>query len=242
MSVKIMSQVWDHAPFEGAALLLLLALADAANDDGWCWPSLETLQKKTRQPKRTVYAAIKTLLENGWLTKDKETQKGRVYFRVSFPASPESSATIAQPSATIAQPSATIAQISATIAKPPHPLIGRTVIEPSVNLVLTPAEPRMPGLSQLFLQDLNVYWKNFPGHESENLPMDDAAGRNLKAWFAAHPDMTREKWQKWLNNMAISKNVNSAWSVRNIISRIHEYADGPLDRFGKLQSASPESK
>jgi hypothetical protein len=34
MSVRVMSAVWDTADVSGAKLLLLLALADNANDDG----------------------------------------------------------------------------------------------------------------------------------------------------------------------------------------------------------------
>ena len=69
MSIKIMSRVWDDAPFDGYTLLLLLALADNASDEGICWPSIETLMRKTRLPRRTVFQAIKNLTEAGWVQK-----------------------------------------------------------------------------------------------------------------------------------------------------------------------------
>ncbi len=66
--------------------------------------------------------------------------------------------------------------------------------------------------------------------------MDATAGKNLKAWLKEHPDVDQPTWWSWLENMFISQNVNPAWSVRDILSRVHRYADGPLDAFGKLHS------
>lgn len=43
-----MSQVWQDADAEGGKLLLLLALADHAGEDGICWPSAETLAHMAR--------------------------------------------------------------------------------------------------------------------------------------------------------------------------------------------------
>jgi len=43
MSVKIMSAVFDKSKTEGNARLILLALADCANEEGTCWPSISTI-------------------------------------------------------------------------------------------------------------------------------------------------------------------------------------------------------
>lgn len=48
MSIKVMTEVWDFAPLTGTELLILLALADMANDERRCWPSLNTIAKKGR--------------------------------------------------------------------------------------------------------------------------------------------------------------------------------------------------
>jgi hypothetical protein len=48
MSVKIMSRVWAYSKCAGTELVTVLALADWADDDGWCWPSLSKLAKKCR--------------------------------------------------------------------------------------------------------------------------------------------------------------------------------------------------
>ena len=41
MSIRVMTQVWDTSEQKGSALLLLLALADHAADDGFCWPGIQ---------------------------------------------------------------------------------------------------------------------------------------------------------------------------------------------------------
>jgi hypothetical protein len=49
-----MTMVWNDAPFEKGALLLLLALADWADDNGDGWYFISTLAAKARQSERTT--------------------------------------------------------------------------------------------------------------------------------------------------------------------------------------------
>jgi hypothetical protein len=60
-----MTHVWDHSPLEGGALLILLALADRADDDGFCWPSVSYLAAKARLSERQVKRILKELVANG---------------------------------------------------------------------------------------------------------------------------------------------------------------------------------
>lgn len=69
MSIKLMSYVWEHANAKGADLLLLLALADMANDDGDSWPSVATLAKRTRLDIRRVRRMLKQLEMDGIITR-----------------------------------------------------------------------------------------------------------------------------------------------------------------------------
>lgn len=62
-----MSRVWDHSKQSGTPLLLLLAIADFANDDGMAWPGVETLAKKIRMSERYVHRLVKELSEAGEL-------------------------------------------------------------------------------------------------------------------------------------------------------------------------------
>ena len=46
MSIRLMTRVWDLELGSHTEKLVLLALADNANDDGVCWPSIGTLAEK----------------------------------------------------------------------------------------------------------------------------------------------------------------------------------------------------
>jgi len=67
MSIKCMNAVWSKSSASGTDLLLLLALADHASDDGVCWPATETLAQKTRTSKRQVQRLLQRLEESGEL-------------------------------------------------------------------------------------------------------------------------------------------------------------------------------
>ncbi|MEZ0231885.1 MAG: helix-turn-helix domain-containing protein [Methylophilaceae bacterium] len=68
MSVLVMAQVFKRYPNGGCEMLLALALADHADDDGEnIYPSIQSLALKTRQSERTVQRAIKTMIKSGWL-------------------------------------------------------------------------------------------------------------------------------------------------------------------------------
>lgn len=63
-----MSWVWEHSPVGGSELLVLLAIADCASDDGTrAWPSVATLARKCRIDSRTVQRIIRRLSEAGHL-------------------------------------------------------------------------------------------------------------------------------------------------------------------------------
>ena len=55
MSIRVMTQVWGSGRFDGNQLLLLLALADLADDGGGnVFPSVQKMAEKTRAARRTV--------------------------------------------------------------------------------------------------------------------------------------------------------------------------------------------
>jgi hypothetical protein len=62
-----MARAWD-AELPPSEKLVLLALADAANDEGRCWPSVSTIERKSGQGERTVRRAIQALIKKGHLT------------------------------------------------------------------------------------------------------------------------------------------------------------------------------
>lgn len=62
-----MTLVWS-VPLPHADKIVLLALADNANDEGFCYPSINTLSGKCGMDERTVRRVIKRLEETGHVT------------------------------------------------------------------------------------------------------------------------------------------------------------------------------
>lgn len=78
MSVRVMTAVWD-IDLPDSEKIVLLALADSANDEGWCWPSMATLARKCSKTDRTVQHAIRDLCAAGHLTRIETRGKGCRY-------------------------------------------------------------------------------------------------------------------------------------------------------------------
>jgi hypothetical protein len=78
MSVRMMSLVWE-LDLPDSEKLVLLALADCANDEGHAWPGMNTLKKKCSKSDRTVQLSIKMLCVKGHLTRREVIGKGCNY-------------------------------------------------------------------------------------------------------------------------------------------------------------------
>lgn len=63
VSIKIMSAVWQHSRAKSGDLLVLLAIADFANDDGSAFPAIGTLARKARLSARQVNRSLVRLRE-----------------------------------------------------------------------------------------------------------------------------------------------------------------------------------
>jgi hypothetical protein len=59
--------------------LVLLALADCANDEGHCWPGVRSLAAKTGKSERSLQDALKALELAGQITRDQVVGKGCNY-------------------------------------------------------------------------------------------------------------------------------------------------------------------
>ena len=98
-----MSKLWENGPQNKTQLLILLALADFANDEGRCWPSMATIAKKARITDRGARKAVRQLEADGWLevrtgsgrhrcnvyTVNTEPKSGNAKPRTEFPQEPE---------------------------------------------------------------------------------------------------------------------------------------------------------
>lgn len=133
MSILVMSQVWKSAPFKGTNLLVLLALADAADDEGLCWPSVQTLSAKARASESAVHRSLRALEEAGWLDREHRSGSSNLY-RVT---PDRGGCQIDTPVASGTGGGA------ASDTRGVPPVAPRTVIEPSLEPPLTSEAPEL---------------------------------------------------------------------------------------------------
>ena len=136
MSIHVMAQVWRNGPSSATDCLLMLALADYANDDGECWPSIGGLARKARLSERGVQTALRRLEAGGWLKI--ETGGGRRrcnLYRIKTPQEMHPAGNA--PRKETPQMNAETPQITAINPAPCAPEPSRTIIEPSSS---TPRE------------------------------------------------------------------------------------------------------
>jgi hypothetical protein len=84
VSVKVMGWVLEHSPVSvSGQRLVLLALADAAREDGTgAWPSQESLARMSRLSERQVRNCLKVLEEAGHIVRTGVSQKGTVVWNI----------------------------------------------------------------------------------------------------------------------------------------------------------------
>lgn len=93
MSVKVMSWVWDNSTAPGIDRLVLLAVADSADDNGGnAWPSVASLARKAGVNVRTVQRSIRRLADSGALKIKENAGKNGVHvYRVVMKTPPAES-------------------------------------------------------------------------------------------------------------------------------------------------------
>ena len=94
MSIKLMCAAFD-AEVPSTQKLVLLALCDNANDEGHCFPSISTLERKCSLSDRAVQLAVGWLEANGFLTRQFRTGRATLYVMTPERGSP---LTIREPS------------------------------------------------------------------------------------------------------------------------------------------------
>jgi len=75
-----MKAVWDRQDLSSTQKLVLLSLADWANDEGLCWPSIDRLAIKTSMAGRSVQRIIRDLESMGFVRRDEVLGKGNRYW------------------------------------------------------------------------------------------------------------------------------------------------------------------
>ncbi|WAI82560.1 MULTISPECIES: helix-turn-helix domain-containing protein [Achromobacter] len=79
MSTIVMSACWPLQTKTPAQKAVLMSMADNANDEGVCWPSVAYIVMRTCAGERTVQDAIKWLIKYGAISVSRRTGRSTVY-------------------------------------------------------------------------------------------------------------------------------------------------------------------
>jgi hypothetical protein len=166
-----MSLVWERAPYTAGSLIVLLALADWANDEGVAWPSMERLAQKARIDRRSAQRIVRQLERDGvleieagggrakqhkYVLKMETAAKCRpLYASENGDISDIKTATLDPERATSDPQRATFHTETATPTSP-DPLVEPSE-DPSDKPSIEPSEPMPPFLSKEFLESLKDY-------------------------------------------------------------------------------------
>lgn len=219
MSIKIMSYVWNMEIEDSTAKLALMALADFADDDGYCFPSYEVLAKKISKSKRTAIRAVEKLAELGFLQKEKRELKDGTSSANLYKIIIENDrVTQTHPRVTssdnrvtrMTPPSDTDDTLRVTSVTPPSDTCVTPInittnepsIEPSINRQLTPFPPK-PSLPDFL--DPNL-WEQYLTYKKERKEKLSKQGIEMKF----------SEWAKWASegidvNACIREAMANEW-------------------------------
>ena len=79
MSIQVMSKVWDADCGSHTAKLVLLAIADHADDKGLAWPSITGIASKCNMSRRGVMNQVQKLTDMGYLASKKSHGRNTKY-------------------------------------------------------------------------------------------------------------------------------------------------------------------
>lgn len=184
MSIKLMTRAWSTPRLSATETLVLLALADHANDDGECWPSQGGLANRARATDRTVRNALAGLRTKGLVTWESRTDGvGRVVgcrYHISFGPETVSGA----PEASFHGPGSQL-----PVSRARQALSSESSVEP------TNESRDKPRKKVEYSEDFDGFWLDYPRKTAK-----EAAWR---AWKKVSPDdvmmglMARKlAWQK----------------------------------------------
>ena len=79
MSIYALNKVLEHSQHKGNALVLMLVIANYADEGGKAWPRIETLRKKTKLSERQIIRLTKKIEDSGECDVTHRRNSGNVY-------------------------------------------------------------------------------------------------------------------------------------------------------------------
>ena len=125
MSIRMMTRVWETGPSNQGELLVLLAMADFADDAGNCWPSMATIAAKARVQERSAIRIVRRLEASGYV---KTVIGGGRYGCNQYQINPDP-----VPPLTESHPDLDATKTLTLSAENPDRSVTQTIIEPSIE-------------------------------------------------------------------------------------------------------------
>lgn len=162
MSMLLMVKAMQSKVGNPLRKLVLIKLADNANDQGECWPSYQHIADQCEMSKRSVMIHIDALIQGGFLRKElriggEKGNKSNLY-TLRIPSAGDSlhSANAAPPSAGDSLPPS-----AAAAPRTSHSL--ESVMEP---IIVDSSES--PEVNRGYLEDeFNRFWRNYPNQKAK---------------------------------------------------------------------------
>lgn len=205
-----MAWVWENGPEDSNDRYVLLKLADNANQEGQCYPSMTEISRATRLSESTVRRCLNNLEKGGWLTAFKGIGRGKHSQYVLLKKVSEEKVSQRKVSerkvsfGPIKGVTQTLKGVSLT--EPPHPLKGVTVKnhqEPSGEFTLSAPDSK-PTLPEWLNTDS---WKGFVEMRSKmpRVPFTDRAREGILG------DLAKLKSWGIDPNERLEKAIKSGW-------------------------------
>lgn len=175
-----MSACWPLQGMSGPQKAVLISLADNANDEGVCWPSVARIAQRTCLGERTVQAAIKWLTQVGLLAVRERMGRSTMYTltpaayapphemhpAAAAPPPPQERHTTPAAAAprTVIEPSSEPSQDSNRVPRSPSCPVQDIV--DLFNRLLTPALPAVLLTSEARKKQIRARWNQSEVHQN----------------------------------------------------------------------------
>lgn len=223
MSFRLAVEAFDAKVGNPLRKLVLLKLADQANDDGLCWPSYETVAKACEVDRRSVIRHIKKLEEDGFLRiervydkKAKKNKSNRYHLTISN-GDIKSLVTESHHPSDRELPPGSVTESLGSVTKSPKPISEPINIQPinesntNVNEVINSIPPSFDGFWNIYNKKIGKSkcadkWAKISNSDKElimkNLPDYLASIKDKQ--FQKHP-LTYLNNESWLDEIITSQ-------------------------------------
>lgn len=219
MSIKLMSKAWDlDIPL--ADKMVLLALADSANEKGECWPSIEEVAKKASLSDRAVQKCLKHLVEGGHVSINRRYKKSNVFFVHPKEFYPERSS----PEQRSPEPGSPEQKCIST-PNDVHPLKNLTILNEPSKKNRQSERKRSPDRPATRLpEDFELTPERRLVAEAERLPADRTFAKFCDYWQSASGAKARKldwdaTWRNWCRTERDRAPGNGQFHVNNYNER-----------------------